>query len=420
MALTALFTGASGMDAYSTMLDVVGNNIANLNTPGFKDQDVSFEDLIYQTLNYGSAPSSTLGGTNPTQLGQGVGLGATSTNFSQGTITSTGEPLDVAIQGNGFFVLSSGSGGETLYSRAGQFAVNSAGYLIDPTTGDFIQRTGTVGEGTAASPGYQTAGNNNILIPYGAGIAGTETSTVNFQGNIDNNLTTGQTTTASIQVYDSQSAAHTMTVTFTNTGTGTYSVSATVDGTAETVSGGPVTFGSNGLLTGGNNLTVSITGLSGGAANQSVTLNLGAIGSASGVTQFGTTSTVEASSQNGMAAGTLQSVSFDQNGNVDGQFSNGETVPIAQLALANFNNVGGLLQVGNNYFAGSPASGLAQIGTAGSGGLGTTEGGALEGSNVDISTEFANLIIAQRGFQVNAETVTVADQVLSDLANIIQ
>jgi flagellar hook protein FlgE len=358
-----------------------------------------------------------VGGTNPNQLGQGVGNGATSTNFTQGTITATGQPLDAAIQGNGFFVL--GNGSSQLFTRDGSFTVDSAGYLVDPTTGERVQRTGTVGESTSTTPGFQVTGNNDIKIPYGAGISGTETSTVDFQGNIDSSLTTGESVNASIQVYDSQSAAHTLTVTFTNTGVGTYAATATVDGTAETVSGGPVTFGSNGLLTGGNSLTVAVTGTN-GAANQNITLNLGAIGSATGLTQFGTTSTAEANTQDGVAAGTLESVSFDASGNVLGQFTNGDTVPIAQLAIANFNNTGGLLQVGNNDYTASPASGQAVIGTAGAGGLGTIEGGSLESSNVDISTEFANLIIAQRGFQVNAESVTIADQVLADLANVIQ
>jgi flagellar hook protein FlgE len=417
MALTALYTGGTGMIAFSNMLDVVGNNIANINTPGYKDQQVSFQDLVYQTLNPGSPATAKIGGTNPNQLGQGVGTGANSTLFTQGTITATGQPLDAAIQGNGFFVL--GTGATQLYTRDGSFTVDSAGFLVDPTTGERVQRTGTVGEGTATTPGYQVAGNNDINIPYGAGLPGVETSTVNYQGNIDNNLTVGQSANTSIQVYDSQSAAHTLTVTFTNTGTGAYSASATVDGAAETVTGGPVTFGANGLIASGNTLTVAVTGTN-GAANQTITLNLGAVGSATGLTQFGTATTAQAVTQNGIAAGTLESVSYDSSGNIQGQFSNGETIPIAQLAIASFNNEGGLLQVGNNDYSTSPASGQAVIGTAASGGLGTVVGGSLEGSNVNISTEFANLIIAQRGFQVNAETVTIADQVLADLASIIQ
>lgn len=418
MALTALYTGATGMISFSTMLDVVGNNIANLNTTGYKAQSVSFQDLLYQTLSPGSPATTTNGGTNPVQLGQGVGLGATTTNYAQGTITQTGNPLDAAIQGNGFFVL--GAGATQLYTRDGEFSVGSSGYLVDPTTGEMVQRTGTVGEATATTPGFQVAGNNNILVPYGAGIPGTETANVTFQGNIDNDLTAGQSVTTSIQVYDSQSAAHTLTVTFTNSGSNTYTVTATIDGNAATVTGGPLTFGSNGLINGGNTLSVAVTGLSDGAANQTINLNVGAVGSTTGLTQFGTASTAEALTQDGIPAGTLTSISFDQNGNVIGQFTNGETIPIAQLAIATFNNQNGLLQVGNNDFAASPSSGQAVIGTAGNGGLGTIEGGALESSNVDISTEFANLIIAQRGFQVNAETVTIADQVLADLANIIQ
>jgi flagellar hook protein FlgE len=418
MALNAIFTGASGMTSFSTMLDVVGNNIANLNTPGYKGQEATFQDLLYQTLSSGSPATATQGGTNPQQIGGGVGLGATDTNFSEGTITQTGNSQNAAIQGNGFFVL--GSGNNQVYTRDGDFSVDSAGFLVDPTTGLQVQRTGNVGVSTATSPGFQTAGNNNISVPFGAGISGTETSTVNFQGNIDNNLTAGQSVNASIQVFDSQSAAHTLTVTFTNNGTGSYNVTATVDGNAETVTGGPLTFGANGLISGGNTLAVNITGLADGASAQTVNLNVGAVGTATGLTQFGTTSTAQANSQDGLPAGTLQSISFDSQGNVVGQFTNGESIPIAQLAIASFNNQSGLLQVGSNDFAASPASGQAIIGTAGSGTLGTIEGGALESSNVDISTEFANLIIAQRGFQVNAETVTIADQVLADLANVIQ
>jgi flagellar hook protein FlgE len=416
--MSALNTGATGMIAFSTMLNVVGNNIANLNTPGYKDSEVSFQDLLYQTLNAGSPATATLGGTNPQQIGQGVALGATDTNFTQGTITPTGVSLNAAIQGTGFFIL--GSGSSQLFTRDGDFAVDSAGFLVDPTTGLQVQRTGTVGEATATTPGFQVAGNDNISVPYGAGLPGTETANVTFQGNIDNDLTTGQSVSASIQVFDSQSAAHTLTVTFTNAGTGTYNVSATVDGTAETVTGGPVTFGSNGLISGGSTLSVAVTGLSDGAASQTINLNIGSTGSSTGLTQFGTSSTAQAITQDGMPAGTLQSVSFETNGNVLGQFTNGETVPIAQLAIASFNNQNGLLQVGNNDYSASPSSGQPIIGTAGNGGLGTIEGGALEGSNVNISTEFTNLIIAQRGFQVNAETVTIADQVLADLANIIQ
>jgi flagellar hook protein FlgE len=416
--MSALTIGATGMNAFNSMLNVVGNNLANLNTPGFKDQSVSFQDLMYETLSPGSPATSTIGGTNPTQVGNGVTNGATNTLFTQGTITPTGNPEDAAIQGNGFFVL--GNGASQLYTRDGSFTVDSAGFLVDPTTGLQVQRTGTVGEATGTTPGFQVAGNDNISVPIGAGLPGTETTSVGFQGNIDNDLTAGQSVSTSIQVFDSQSAAHTLTVTYTNAGSGTYDVTATVDGNAATVTGGPLTFGANGLITGGNTLSVSLTGLSDGASAQTISLNVGAVGSATGLTQFGTSSTAQALTQNGVAAGTLESISFDQNGNVLGQFTNGETVPIAQLALASFNNQGGLLQVGNNDYQASPSSGQAVIGTANAGGLGSVQGGSLESSNVNISTEFTNLIIAQRGFQVNAETVTIADQVLADLANIIQ
>ncbi len=417
MSLTSvLFTGSSGLQANSEDLDVVGNNLANMSTTGYKDQTTSFKDVVYQTLNPGSGPTATLGGTNPVQTGFGVTVGATSTNFSQGGITPTGNSQDAAIQGNGFFVLSSGTG--LNYSRNGAFSVNSAGFLVDPNTGDLVQRTGTVGEGTATTPGFQVPGNNNILIPIGTGIPGTATANVTLQGNIDSQTALNGTVNASIQVYDSQGTAESLDLTFTNTGSNTYTASATISGGTATVTGNPVTFDQNGLLVSPSTLAVAVTGIPGAAA-QTINLNLGTPGDANGLTQTGGASTANAVSQDGAASGTLTSVSFDQSGTIQGSFTNGQTLPIAQLAIASFNNQSGLLLQGNNYFAASAASGSALVGTAGSGGLGTVQGGSLEGSNVDISTEFSQLIIAQRGFQINAQTVTVADQTLQTLAGII-
>jgi flagellar hook protein FlgE len=415
MGLTALFTGASGLDANSFALDVVGNNLANLNTTGYKSQTTLFKDAVYQTLNPGSAPSGGSGGTNPSQDGFGVNVGAIDSTFNQGSVTPTASPLDAAIQGRGFFVLSNGQ--SQVYSRAGSFAIDAGGYLVDPNSGFRVQRSGNVGEGTATTPGFQVPGNNDVRVPLGAGIAGTETANVTFQGNLSSTTPVGQSTTTAIQVYDSQDTPRSLSLTFTNTAANTWTATAQISGGTATIPAGTITFDSAGLLVGPSTLTANITGLT-GAANQTITLNLGTPGQTTGLTQFGGTATATATTQDGSGFGTLTSVSFDNTGTIQGAFSNGRTVPIAQLGIAGFTNDGGLDRNGSNFFVSSAASGSAIIGTANSGGLGSVMGSSLEGSNVDVSSEFSKLIVAQRGFEINARTITVADQTLQALTQI--
>jgi flagellar hook protein FlgE len=417
MALTALFTGVTGLQRNSLALDVSGNNIANLNTTGYKSQLMNFKDLLYQTLSSGSAPSGGLGGKNPLQVGFGVAVGSIGSEFTQASINPSGRSLDAAIQGSGFFVLSDSQ--SQVYTRAGAFSVDAAGYLVDPNTGMRVQRSGTVGETSATAPGFQTPGNSDIRIPFGAGLAGVPTTTVQLQGNLSSSLAVNDTKTAAIQIYDSLSGPQPLTLTFTKTGVGSFDVTAAVGGGGTaTVSGGPITFDTAGNLVGPGTLTVDLTGIS-GAANQTITLNVGTPGSADGLTQFGGVSTATAVTQDGFGFGTLTDISFDTDGIVQGLFNNGRTIPLAQLAIAGFTNEGGLLRSGDNNFTSSPASGEAIIGPAGAGGRGTVVGGALEGSNVDIATEFSRLIIAQRGFQANARTITAANDTLQELANII-
>ena len=417
MALTALFTGASGLQANSAALDVIGNNLANLNTTGYKTQRTLFKDLVYQTMNPGSAPTATSGGTNPAQNGFGVAVGTVDSLFSQGSVNPTGRSLDAAIQGSGFFVVSNGQ--STAYSRAGSFGVDAAGFLVDPNTGFRVQRTGTVGQGSATTPGFQVPGINDIRVPFGAGAQGTPTSSVTLQGNISSGLSIGQTASTAIQVFDSQSSPQALSLTFTKTGVNTYDVAASVSNGTATLPPTSVTFDTSGLLVSPATVTVNVAGINGAAA-QTVTVNLGTAGQATGLTQFGGASTAAAVTQDGSGSGTLASVSFDGNGQLIGQFSNGRTIPLAQLAIAGFNNEGGLLRQGNNYFSSSASSGEAIVGPGGAGGRGTIQGAALEGANVDISTEFARLIVAQRGFQVNARTITTANDTLQELANIIR
>jgi flagellar hook protein FlgE len=182
MALDALFAGVSGLQANQEMLDVIGNNLANSNTTGYKSQSVNFADLVYQNLSLGSGPSATSGGTNPIQIGSGVAVASVSANLQQGTLQATGNTLDLALQGNGYFVAKNGANIE--FTRAGSFGVNANNILVDPSTGYAIQRFGAIGEGSATSPAFQTPGNNNINIPIGAGVPGSATSDVTLQGNL--------------------------------------------------------------------------------------------------------------------------------------------------------------------------------------------------------------------------------------------
>lgn len=417
MGITALFTGATGLQANSTALDVVGNNLANLNTVGYKSQRTLFQDAVYQALSPGSPGTANSGGTNPTQVGFGVTVGQIGTQFQQGVVTPTGRSLDAAIQGAGYFVLNNGN--RTQFSRAGSFDIDANGFLVDPATGYLVQRNGLVGDPTPTQPGFQVPGDTRIKVPFGAGSPGVPTTTVNFQGNISSTLQVGQNRTTAMQVFDSLSASQTLTLTFTKTAANTYSVAASVPNAAVTLSSATVTFDNSGVLLNPASITANVSGLP-GTNPQNIVLSFGTVGQATGVTQFGGVSTVAAVTQDGLASGVLTSVAIDNNGNLQGQFSNGRTVALAQLAIAGFNNEGGLLRTGQNYFSTGPASGEAIVGVAREGGRGGIQGASLEGSNVDVAIEFSRLIIAQRGFQVNARTVTAANETLQELANIIR
>jgi flagellar hook protein FlgE len=415
---SALLTAVSGLQAAQQYLDVTGNNLANVDTTGYKSQGVDFQDLIYETLNDATTTSTNvISGTNATQIGLGVKLGATPTNFSQGTLQETGRNLDLALQGQGFFVVNNGA--SNLYTRAGSFDVDTQGYLVDPSTGYRVQRFGTVGEATATTPAFQTPGNDDVKIPYGTAIAGQATENVTLQGNLSTSLAVGATFSTAIQVFDTQGTGHSLTLTFTKTAANTFSLAGSVsDG--GTVTGLPVnnvTFNADGSLGGPATVTIGITYPS-LPANQAVNLNLGTVGGFNGLTQSGGTSSAAAVSQDGSTAGSLTNVSIGQDGTIQGTFSNGRSLAIAQLSIATFTNQGGLERQGDNYYGSTVNSGPALLGTAEAGGRASIQSGALEQSNVDVSLEFTNLIVAQRAYQVNARTITTEDQLLASLVAI--
>jgi flagellar hook protein FlgE len=415
---SSLLTGVSGLQANQTLLDVTGNNLANENTVGFKTQSVQFEDLIYQNLaNASLVSTSTVGGTNPVQVGTGVKVASINTDFGEGSLSVTGRNYDLALQGNGFFVVNDGT--QNQYTRAGSFDVDTNGFLVDPSTGFRVQRFGTVGE-TGPTP-FQVPGNDDIKIPIGTGIPATPTTTVNVQGNLSSTLAVGGTYSTAIQVFDTQGTAHSLTLTFTKSAANTFSLNATVSG--GTVAGVPfagITFNADGSLAGPASVPLSLSFPPGLPAAQPVSIALGTVGQVNGLTQFGGSSTAAAVSQDGASAGSLTSVSVAEDGTIRGIFSNGQSLPLAQIAVAQFANPGGLNRDGNNLYSQTANSGQPLIGTALSGGRGSIQQGALEQSNVNVALEFTNLIVAERSFQANAQTITVSDNVLQTLVNIIR
>ena len=694
--LSALLTSSSALDANQQFLNVVGNNLANSNTTGFKSQSVRFESQLSQLVQGASQPTTTNGGTNPIQVGNGVQVASTVTNLTQGSITPTGRNLDLAIQNNGYFILK--KNGDTVYTRDGSLSIDSNNNLVNTSTGAIVQRVGAIGEATSTTPAFQIPGVNNINIPTSITIPGQATQNLSFVGNLSpgtqdpvsqvlslvkpftqsgsaataatllNNLdqttapyaagdtikitgtypgggavsslytltgtssdtvgallasinrafqsqttatgatatldaagkvnltantagvsslslnlsSTGAgstnftgfaTTTAGInggtsvtesQIFDSQGVAHSLSFTFQkvsanqwnvtaglNKGDGTItafgqdnqvvglnfnrngsfnnvlgtnaaetlltdrpftaagapatgatllnaldqhtstpyaspdaiqisgvdfkgtpvSASLPVDGTTtvqdlvnsiSTTYGGAVASidpsgniqlqakfdgqtalslklsdasGNAGGLKFGNiietargtigddNITFQFNGLAGYGAPQTIKLSFGATGGFNGISQAGNStgsSSVGIAQQDGYGTGSLISESISSTGVVNGQFSNGKTLAIAQIALATFDNPGSLLQVGGNLLQPTVNTGLPTISAPGVGGTGTIQSGSLESSNVDVSTEFTNLISAQRGYEINARAFTTANTMLQDTVDLIR
>ena len=557
----ALSAGVTGLQAHQKMLDIAGNNLANVNTTAYKSSRITFSELLSETIKKASAPTTNVGGTNPQQMGSGVGISGIGLNMSQGNLVNTGNPLDLAIEGEGYFVVRGSEG--NVYTRAGAFAVDADSTLIDPATGYRVQRIGSVGE----SDGFQSSGDTDIHVPYDVAMAANATSQVVISGNLSADATFD---TARINVITSN-AAYTEGGTVAagttliddldqTTNSGDYS-SATItvsgyehdgtdlsDGTPLTVTaattmqnlidhinsvlqaddgtdvaalengrivitagdGGysrsdvKLTFANSGATdweeptyfeistVGGDevksvNITVydtqggkhvlsgafvrtdtantwdmvltsitgnvheltvdsrrieditfsasdgSYSGLGGSdsaefvvtfehdtASPQTIAISMGTVGQVDGLTQFAGNSTAVAREQDGYEAGRLTTVSVDQEGILIGVFSNGIKKNIATLQIALFQNPAALESEGGGYFSTSANSGEAVATQALTGGAGTLHGGALEKSNADVATQFVNMIQAQNGFQANARTIRVANDILRELSNLIR
>ena len=545
----SLMTGVSGLRAYQQQLDVVANNLANLNTTGFKSQTTIFSDFMYNSRRSGSgAINDTFGGTNPQQVGTGVDIAQISRRFGQGTLQATGEELDFALQGNGFFMLADQSG-ERVFSRAGSFALDGRGNLVDPATGYLVQRVGDLGEPIGDEFGLQVPGDTRIHIPLGAPVPGARTTSIDFLGNLPSSALPPQSevlvSSSSFETDTGPAQANSLISDLTINDTDYVAgdqielAGTNPDGTpfstqlnAENATMQDLLDALNGQLVGATaeltpNGTVTITADETGDAFTSLAISdaLGNVGGTSwarntmvvetegkggdtfeaqmevfdvrgndhgvrfsfekqGINSWnveaeliqdvgvvldsqifnlsfnedGTYSlaggpddgdanieikfdTVEeaqvieidfsemnhmatsfalSNQQDGAPPGALVSVSVTSSGRLDANASNGRVFPLAQLAIAKFANEEALNAEGGSYFTETSNSGSASIGTGLTSGRGQVIGNQLETSNVDIAQEFTQLIVAQRGFSANARTITVADEILEELTNIIR
>jgi len=540
--MRALFSGVSGLRNHQVQMDVIGNNIANVNTVGYKSSRVLFQELLSQTLKAAGGPGEGKGGTNPEQIGFGMRISSIDKIFTQGNLMSSQRKTDLAIQGNGFFILTDGE--KQYYTRAGAFdfdyegnLVNNNGYMVQgymaddtgelskvlgdisidfqqrlparattsisfvgnlnsqvqPTyassttlliklfdvngnpmnmhIGDVIQFSGNAG-GSPISDSYTvtassslsdlayalqnairsvTKGNETVMVKSDGSLQVTADSTditnltmqctgkgeFNTYGTFDTTISAGsQGSTAEgarsadytrfVTTYDSLGNSRVVTLLFakdTESGvSNTWNWQAIVPyDSASSISGdtGTLTFNSDGSLAGvtTTQITFDPDG-TGGADEMKIDLDFGTLNKFNGVTQFAANFSATLKEQDGYPSGTLDDISIDDAGIITGIFTNGVNRTLAQVALADFANPGGLYKAGDNLYQQSLNSGIPQIGTPGTGTRGIISPSSLEMSNVDLAKSFTEIIVAQRGFQVNARVITASDQILQELVNI--
>ena len=424
--LRSLYSGISGLHAHQQMMDVTGNNIANVNTVGYKASVVQFQDTLSQMIGAAGAPQNGQGGTNPAQVGLGVRNAGIMSNWSQGSQETTGRAGDMMIQGDGFFIARSGN--EDLYTRAGSFSFDANGKLVT-ATGEAVQ-------GWTANNGVVNAAGKpgDIIMPLGATITPKATSAITLKGNLSSddvpdplnptNSGTNYVTTIPIKVYDAQGSTHSVLATFHRTAndnsanTSTWTVDFTRDDPANP--GTPITVGTqqtlnfeNGKSTDGSgNPVTKLTGI-GSAPDGPYDVDV------TDITSFSGLSDARVFDTDGQTAGALTSLSYtvSDTGQIIGVYSNGLKQELGQIAMATFKNVNGLEKTGDSMYRSTVNSGYAQVGQPGGAGMGQVISGALEMSNVDLAQEFTNLVIAQRGFQANSRVITTSDEILQELVS---
>lgn len=429
--LTSLYSAVSGMNANGVLLSVISDNIANVNTVGFKGSRVSFGDVLSQTL-MGIAGSS--------QVGRGVLVSDVSPLFTQGSFETTASALDLAIDGDGFFIVQ--GGGTKYYTRAGQFSLDKDGNIVNPD-GLILQGflpdpsgkiTGTAGDlriATTQSPAKMTTSVDIAVNLNAAEVVPGAAFTLDGNGDGIPNDPANFNSSTTVTIYDSQGGAHEVTAYFVKTGDNTWEVHYVYDDPAnpgQLLDAGTqgLTFNTDGSLANDNSSTQinfdfgpSVT------TPQPVTFNYGtgtgetpAGDGFDGTTQFASDFAVFSLSQDGYGAGSLENITISQDGILTGIFTNGQTRVLGQVALARFVSPTGLVKIGRNLYAESFDSGQPIVGAPGTSGLGRVLSNSLELSNVDLAEEFVKMISAQRAFQANARTISVTDELTQELVNL--
>lgn len=460
--MRSLYSGVSGLQNHQTRMDVIGNNISNVNTTGFKRGRVNFQDMISQQVGGAAKPTEELGGVNPKDVGLGMTIATIEQVFSQGNLQTTGVSTDVAIQGNGFFILKDGD--ESFYTRNGQFGLDSNGTLVNPANGQRVQ--GWMARDLNGEQIVQTAATpTDLVVPVGSKDPAKATENVLFACNLNKNtpeilegasesdIAKGTWGTEQ-KIYDSFGNEHLLSVSFTkvpgvaNSWQATVNVDAdnadftqtriglgTTDGVQNTFI---VNFDNYGQLASVEDSSGNISNQegeivlqtsftvpeanadeNGNPYRQAFNINLGTIGSMKNtITQSASKSTTKAYSQDGYTLGYLDNFKIDSSGTITGVYSNGTNRVIGQLALATFANDRGLEKAGNNTYVETNNSGQANIGESGIAGKGSLLAGALEMSNVDLSEQMTDMIVTQRGFQSNAKTIQTADTLLETVLSL--
>lgn len=403
---SALWAGISGLNASSKQLDVIANNLANVNTIGFKCGETYFGDVLSSSISGGA--SGTM------QVGRGVAVAEVQTQFGSGSFESTGNATDAAIDGDGFFMVNDDAGA-TYYTRAGAFHLNSDGLLVDindyKVQGQMIDATGAL----------SSLGDINL---QGLQSAPATTTTVSLGANLDASTASAGTYTTTQTVYDSLGAKHTLNTVFTKTATNNaWTAAVTLDGVATSVTNTAFTFDANGVMTApAADIAITIPALPNGATiGTGNVINWNLAGTdALDITQYSSASVIRSISADGYASGQLKSLSIDTDGKISGFFTNGQTSELAQIILASFPNPWGLNKLGKNLFGETIISGSSLRNIPGASGMGSLTPSTLEMSNTDIASEFVKMITAQKAYQANAKVVTTEDQIMSVLMNIKQ
>lgn len=458
--MRSLYSGVSGLKNHQVRMDVIGNNISNVNTHGFKTERVTFQDMISQELRGASEPKENIGGVNPQQVGLGSLIAAIDKIMTQGSLQTTGKNTDVAMSGEGFFIVKDGE--KQFYTRAGAFNLDKNGYYVNPANGLKVQGWNARLDDKGNKFINSSASIEDIVIPVYSKEPAKATSQIDFKSNLnssapavppdatqeeitamindpDPKMRRGHVTT--IKTFDDQGIQREFKIEFYKVRDNTWKarlnltdatqVSVDVAGTGGQNTQLPgntelefgftpdgklvyVSDGVDSMNSGKLNAKVSFR-IPGNPAVQSFDLNLGEAGMVDGITQFSSDFTTKAVKQDGYTMGYLESFSIDNSGTITGVFSNGVRQPLARIATAVFNNPAGLDKAGDTMFAYSMNSGEPNIGEAGVQGRGKINAGLLEMSNVDLSDQFTDMIVTQRGFQANSRTITTSDQMIQEV-----